>query len=335
MSFALPQSFKTTPQEKMVGLFVFIAIAALIYLFTLKSGLSGNQSSFRYSTQVKQSYGITVGAPVRLSGVVIGEVSSIELLISGKVSIAISLPDKYKQLYTLNSTLKIDSQLGFDTMLSGQGMIFQPGNSTQLLTMGAVIPTHEPQTLADLTKEFNLPEMSKKISRVLDNFDKISASYVQKDDDINRILANSNRLIEQLSQTSAKLPAVIEQFESLLSKIDQKSLPVFDLAAARLRDSKQLLISGNALMQQLAKLSKLAEPAIEDLPASLTKVTMTLSQIEQLTRQLKGLWYLGGESSSVGEASDHLRVPYFDNKLSLKDLGLIEKNGELYEQLQN
>jgi phospholipid/cholesterol/gamma-HCH transport system substrate-binding protein len=335
MSFALPQSFKTTPQEKMVGIFVFVAIAAFIYLSTLKSSLSGNDSSFEYSTQVKQSYGITLRAPVRLSGVVIGEVSSIELLTSGKVSITISLPYKYRQLYTLNSTLKIDSQLGFDTMLSGQGLIFQPGSSSQLLKSGAVITTHEPQTLADLTKEFDLAEISRKISSVLDNFEKISDDFVQKNDEITQILNNANRLIEQLNQTSAKLPAVLDQFEGLLANIDKKSMLVFDLAAARLTESEQVMVSGNALLQQLTKLGKMAEPVVEDIPTSLAKVNTTLMEIDLLTKQLKGLWYLGGKETSIAEASGQIRIPYFDNKVSLKDLGLTEQNGEVNEQRQN
>jgi len=335
MSFALPQSFKTTPQEKMVGLFVLFAIAAFIYLGTLKGGLTDIGNTISFTTQVKQSYGITLGAPVKLSGVVIGEVSEISLLRSGKVAISISLPKKYQQLYTTDSTLKIDSQFGFDTMLIGQGMIFQPGKGNKKLKNGDVVFTKEPQTLADLTKEFNLAEISQQMGGILDNVAKITANLAQKENDINRILANSLTLSQSLNKISAKLPQTINNFESLLTQINRNSTPVFKLAEKRLEESQAVLKSSNALMLKLQQLSSKAEPSVDQLPETLNSMNKTLLEVELLTKQLKGLWYLGGKTTALKINKNEMSIPYYNNNESFNDLFSIDSKGEDSEPQQH
>ncbi|PCI62793.1 MAG: hypothetical protein COB35_02530 [Gammaproteobacteria bacterium] len=335
MSFALPQSFKTTPQEKMVGLFVLFAIAAFIYLGTLKGGLTEIGKTLTFTTQVKQSYGITLGAPVKLSGVVIGEVSEISLLKSGKVAISIRLPKKYQQLYTTDSTLKIDSQFGFDTMLIGQGMIFQPGKNNKRLKNGDNVFTKEPQTLADLTKEFNLAEISKQMGGILDNIERITANLAQKENDINNILANSLALSQSLNKTSAKLPQTINKFENLLADIKNNSAPVFKVAEKRLEESKAVLTSSNTLMLELQKLSRKTEPSVEQIPKTLNTLNKTLLEIELLTKQLKGLWYLGGKTTDFNTNTNEILIPYYNNNESFNDLFSIAPKGDDSEPQQN
>ncbi|MBL4940227.1 MAG: MCE family protein [Colwellia sp.] len=331
MSFALPQSFKTSPQEKAVGFFIIFAIAALIYLSSLKSDLTAFSKQVNLTTELSQSYGINVGSPVTLSGVTIGEITNIELLISGKVRVTISLPSKYQKLYRVDSTLKIDSQFGFDTLLVGKGVIFSPGKAKELLTNGANIVTIEPTTLSDFTDELNLVEISQKIGLVIDNFEKISANLANKETDINQILSNSNQLTNSLKQSSQQLPATLTNFNSFLANIDKKTTPIFSLLEQRLTESKELIMSSNQLMLELQQLSKKVQPSMTKLPETFEKMNHTLLEIELLTKQLQGLWYLGGEKNRPIAVSDEINIPYY-NKESLQELLKLEPKGEAREQ---
>jgi len=330
MSFALPQSFKTSPQEKVVGFFIVFAIVTFIYLSSLKSELTAFSKPVNLTTELNQSYGINTGSPVILSGVTIGEVSDVELLTSGKVKVIISLLVKYKELYRDDSTLKIDSQFGFNTLLVGKGMIFNPGKSKELFSRDDSIVTIEPKTLMDLTNELNVVEISKTVERVFDHFEKILFNLVEKENDINQILSNSNQLTSSLKNTSEKLPLILTNFNDFIKIIDKKSTPIFSLLEQRLKESKKLIVSSNQLMLELQKLNKKVQPNIDKLPETFEKINNTLLEIESLTKQLQNLWYLGGKDNYSPTYNDGINIKYNDKEL-LQELFKLKPKGEVHE----
>lgn len=333
MSFALPQSFKTTPQEKVVGFFIVFAIAAFIYLSSLTNELTSFSKPVKLTTELAQSYGINIGSPVTLSGVTIGEISNVELLTSGRVKVMISLPAKYNNLYRVDSTLKIDSQFGFDTLLAGKGVIFNPGQSNDFLNSGDHIVTIEPKLLSDLTSELNLVEISKKAGLVIEHFEKISANLANKESDINQILTNSNELTNSLNQTSKQIPSTLITVNKFFEMIDIKTTPIFSLLEQRLAESKNLIMSSNQLMLELQQVSQKLEPNIGKLPGTFDKINSSLIEIELLTKQLQGLWYLGGKSNQPSAIRDDINILY--NNDSLQELLKLEPKGEVREQHKN
>ena len=117
-----------------------------------------------------------------------------------------------------------------------------------------------------------------------------------------------------------------------MTTIEQKATPIFKLLQQRLVESRQVLSSSDQLMSQLAKLSNKTEPSVEKLPEVLEKMDRSLLAIELLTKQLQGLWYLGGKSTDLQPATDETQIPYYNNKESLKDLLSNEQKGDLSEQ---
>jgi len=335
MSFSLPQTFKTSPQEKLVGLFIIFAFLAFIYLTTLKNGLTIENQYLEFKTQVKQSFGITLGAPVKLAGVDIGKVSKIELLTTGKVQISISLPSKYKDLYKSDSYLKIDSQLGFDTMLIGQGMIFIPGDELNQLEPGAFVHTQEPQSLADLTKEFNVVESSKKIGNIISNIDGITSNLTGKEQQINSILTNIDKLSKSLLHTSNQINKTIITFDKRLINLDNKITPVITLMALRLTESEQMIKSSTDLINELTKITKNVEPSLMVLPNTIKQLDNTLLEMELLTKKIKNSWILGGKAVTKTKKQDESSIPYYNNRESLKDLLKTPIQGDIGEQSNN
>ena len=335
MSFSLPQSFKSSPQEKLVGLFIIFALSAFIYLGTLKGGLSNKTSNIEFITNVSQSFGITLGAPVKLAGVNIGKVSKIELLTSGRVAISINLPTKYQSLYKTDSSLKIDSQLGFDTMLIGQGMIFSPGTRESLLKNGDFLKTHEPQSLSDLTKGFNIIESSKKITHIIKNLDKLTTYVASKDKDIDAIFNNLMTLTSSLINTNNQIASGIHNLNSSLTSFDNKLNPILTLVENRLIDSEQTINASTNLLNELTLLSKQTKPSINKVPKTLEQLNNALFEVELLTKQLRGLWILGANQVTQTKNTDEIAIPYYNNKESLKDLLNKPIKGDVGEQIKN
>jgi len=335
MSFSLPQTFKTSPQEKLVGLFIFFAFSAFIYLSTIKNGLIAEEQSLEFKTNVKQSFGITLGAPVKLAGVDIGKVSKITLLTTGIVEISISVPNKYKNLYKTDSYLKIDSQLGFDTMLIGQGMIFIPGTEFKTLKSGAFINTKEPQSLADLTKEFNVAESSKKIGNIITNIDDITSNLAQQKQHINSLINNVDMLTASLIKTSEQINTSMQLFDSKLIDLDKKITPVISLMELRLIDSKETLKSTSQFISELKQLTRAAQPSIRAVPASLNQLDNTLLQIELLSKKIQNSWILGSNPVNSTKKQDVSTIPYYNNRESLKDLLKNSTQGGVSEQTNN
>jgi ABC-type transporter Mla subunit MlaD len=335
MSFSLPQTFKTSPQEKLVGLFIVFAFSAFIYLSTIKNGLITEEQSLEFKTNVKQSFGITLGAPVKLAGVDIGKVSKITLLPNGKVEISISLPNKYENLYKTDSYLRIDSQLGFDTMLIGQGMIFIPGHESQTLKSGAFINTKEPQSLSDLTKEFNVAESSKKIGHIIANVDDITSNLVQQKKHINSLINNVDKLTASLIKTSEQINTSMKLFDNKLIALDDKITPVISLMELRLIDSEKTLKSTTQFMSQLKQLTRAAEPSIRSVPATLNQLDNTLLEFEILAKKIQNSWILGSNPVKNTKKQDVSTIPYYNNRESLKDLLKIPTQGGVSEQTNN
>ncbi|MBU2970584.1 MCE family protein [Pseudoalteromonas sp. C2R02] len=332
MSFSLPQSFKTSPQEKLVGLFIIFAFSAFIYLSTIKNGLITPEQYLEFKTNVKQSFGITLGAPVKLAGVDIGKVTSINLLKTGQVEISISLPSKYENLYKSDSYLKIDSQLGFDTMLIGQGMIFIPGTQLNILKDGEFINTKEPQSLADLTKEFNVAESSKKIGKIIANIDNLTSNLVEQKQHINSILINVDTLITSLIKTSVQIDSSIETFDTKLIEISDKISPVISLMELRLVDSEKTFKSTTEFINELKLLSREIKPSIKKVPTTLNQLDNTLLEIELLSKKIKNSWILGSNPMKNVKKQDGSAIPYYNNKESVKDLLKTPIQGEISEQ---
>ena len=335
MSFSLPQSFQTSPQEKLVGLFIIFAFSAFIYLSTIKNGLITQEQFLEFKTKVKQSFGITLGAPVKLAGVDIGKVTHINLLTTGQVEISISLPSKYKNLYKTDSYLKIDSQLGFDTMLIGQGMIFIPGTQLTILKDGQFINTKEPQSLADLTKEFNVAESSKKIGNIIANIGDITTNLVEQKQHINSILVNVDTLTASLIKTSSQIDSSIKTFDTKLMEISDKISPVISLMELRLLDSEETLKSTSEFINELKLLSREIQPSITKVPTTLNQLDNTLLEIELLSKKIKNSWILGSNPMKNVKKQDGSEIPYYNNKESLKDLLKSPIQGEFSEQTNN
>ena len=139
--------------EIIVGFFVLLAAVALLVLALKVSGISNIKSSRSYevTAQFDNIGSLTVGAPISIAGVKIGEVKNIALD-SKTFRATVTLG-----LYVQDNNLPLDSTANIYTqgLLGAQYISITPGFSNENLKQGSVIQTtHSAMILENLIGQF-------------------------------------------------------------------------------------------------------------------------------------------------------------------------------------
>jgi phospholipid/cholesterol/gamma-HCH transport system substrate-binding protein len=119
-------------REATVGAIVLVAILVFVFGTMWLSGRSmGSDNVVRI--QFQNVSGLKRASPVRVSGVNVGKVESIEFIDVGKVLVVVGLPPKIRP--KLDASARIVSV----TLVGDYAVDFDPGKSGQLLPAGRVI----------------------------------------------------------------------------------------------------------------------------------------------------------------------------------------------------
>lgn len=123
--------------EVVVGLFVLLAVAALLTLAIKVSGITHapKSSSYHVSAEFDNIGSLTVGAPVSIAGVKIGEVSHV--ILDPKTFRA----DVQMQIFSVANQLPVDSSASIYTagLLGAQYISITPGFAAENLKQGSQI----------------------------------------------------------------------------------------------------------------------------------------------------------------------------------------------------
>ncbi len=147
-------------KEFWVGLFVICGFAAILMLSFRVGNLGGSDSSEGYQVTAKFEYigGLTAKAPVRMSGVTIGRVLSIEIEptdYTAKVSM---------QIFPEHRNLPADTSASILTsgLLGSQYVGLEPGGDDEYLAQGSQIElTQSAMVLEKLIGRFFLNQTEK------------------------------------------------------------------------------------------------------------------------------------------------------------------------------
>src|SRR6201991_3075036 len=194
-----------------------------------------------YYAQFSDTGGISGGDKVRIAGVDVGEVRSME--IEG---------DKVKIGYTLNGTqIGTDSRAAIrtDTILGRKNLEIEP-RGTQALKANGVLPLGQTTTpyqiydaFFDVTKaasgwdtetvKRSLNVLSETIdqtyphlSAALDGVARFSDTIGKRDEEVKQLLANANKIAGVLGNRSGQINALLTNAQSLLAAINERSYAV-------------------------------------------------------------------------------------------------------------
>ena len=121
-------------RDLVVGLFVLAGIAALFYLSAQVGGLSyKGPRGFELAALFDEVGGLTERAPVRISGVSVGQVGSIRLDPDLRARVVLDLDPGLELPVDTTASIRTDGLLG------NQFVALEPGGEEDLLVSGDVI----------------------------------------------------------------------------------------------------------------------------------------------------------------------------------------------------
>jgi phospholipid/cholesterol/gamma-HCH transport system substrate-binding protein len=207
----LPSQKQLKWSELKVGITVMFASVVLAVLLFLMSGTTGLFSKrITLFTYFDNASGLRVGAPVRLSGVDIGNVSVIRVV-----------PDKGKQLTPVEVTMKVSTKYSFDlrrdsvTSLDTAGVLgetYLDIDSAQAIgppaKNGDTLPTHVHPDFNEVVRssESTLQNMDALLKRA----DRILAFAESGKGSIGKLIYDPS-LYDRLSETTKEFEGIVDQ----------------------------------------------------------------------------------------------------------------------------
>ena len=229
--------------EIKVGLFVLIALASILFLtFEIKSFDSLKEKGYTVYAMVNDASGITQKSRVKLRGVKIGVVDSMQLEPNGV---------KLKLLINKNVKIPVGSMvtLAQDNVLGGKYLKIIPSNSNEYYTANSIIKKYLPSSsMADVMTNINSAVNKVKIliDKLNNTLDKNTTKNIQitmaniketsvllkdimknTDKKLPTLLDNANKLVLTYKQTGdiikQKLPSILNKTDTLMYKLNNIS----------------------------------------------------------------------------------------------------------------
>lgn len=215
----------TSKLELKVGIFVFIGLVILVIFVLMIGDFRLINPGYMFKVSFGFANGVKVNAPVRLSGVEVGEVKDIQITYD-------SVNKKSKVLIDVwvhkDARIPVDSRIWVNMLgvLGEKYIEIIPGKEqNNLLQAGAVIKGEDPisiQELTDLSREIalkvedtvaDLGVSLEKLNGALDEFSKAAKTF-------DGTLTSVNTLVEHVNQGKGTMGRLFYD-ESLYNNIDE------------------------------------------------------------------------------------------------------------------
>ncbi len=170
-----------------VGLVSILAVVVVVGMLTvLRGGIALRRQGYELTIRFTDAAGVTVGTPVRMAGVGVGEIKTVTLspdhqaLMTVMIHAGVSIPQ---------GSHFIVATTGF---LGDRFISISPGRKdAPALAAGAVVQGDEPFTLEGLEKRFS--DVADKVERLVDNLNRI-AGDPEVQDSLRQVLRNANEV---------------------------------------------------------------------------------------------------------------------------------------------
>jgi len=255
--------FSIRHADKIVGLFVIMALAILIFVVFM---LGRNQRWFAqdnsYKTHFSSANGISPNMAILYKGFTIGHVKSIDLAENDLVEITFSIFEEYTDRVTDGSLVEVSSS---PIPGLGGGFNFYPGKGTELIPDGGYIP------------ERNSFEAREYIRRGL-------ADIPQSSDSIGNIINQVNSLLDtiNISLSGSKGADQLTLGQTLLN-IEHITDSVATLTASLDVQINQILSQVNPILEQLNPVIDMVNPVFAQVNSLLDQLNPVLSNVESIT----------------------------------------------------
>ncbi len=201
-------------KEAQVGLFIIVAIFILFYLsINIGAVRLFSNSYFLYKTYFDDVVGLEVKSPVKISGITVGWVESINLTDKGKAEVTIRVNRAHKLFKNSYATITQDSLLGNKILEVDSG-----DSSSGILPPGSVLhmPGRSSASLSDILE--GVKDITNSIQEVAHSFNKVFSSS-PGEEKMQKTLDNAAISTEYISKFAIKLNDTISNNQEKISNI--------------------------------------------------------------------------------------------------------------------
>ncbi len=190
-----------TVQERIVGIFVLSALGMIFFLMFINSQTAHMfEDRITLNTYLSKAEGISTETVVKISGIEVGRVSSLDIARDHRIHVKLIIYKRYQPLVRSDSTAAV-SKLS----LLGKSIIDITAGSTEqpMLLDGATIAVEEPLSVEELMAELTpvIQAVESSVTRVAEIMERIAPQQV------GNIVANLEESSQNFKQVSAQLSA--------------------------------------------------------------------------------------------------------------------------------
>lgn len=204
-----------------LGIFILIGFAALMYaLFYIGSQENLFTDTIIINSDFETVSGLNVGNSVRFAGIVVGTVSSIEIIGTNKVRVTMTIRDEVRKFIKRDSKVSIDSEglVGNKIVVISAGSEKEPEVSS-----GDFLSSSKPVDIGDIIN--NLNESSKQAEIIARDLASISGK-IDKGEGTIGALVNDNSLYRTVDSTMRSYASITGNVNQI---IDQVSKSVYQV----------------------------------------------------------------------------------------------------------
>ncbi len=291
------QTKKTLLTASKLAVFTAVCLVLLSWLSIRIGNLHFFTNDVSYQAQLQDATGLTVGDPVKIAGVTVGQVSKISVVRNYAV-----VTFSVQKNVTLRSTTGVGLQ--WHNVLGQQFLYLYPGTQGSILKPGGTIPLSQSNQSANFGEFLNAlgPFLSAINPSQANAFvEAVLTSLQGNSGELNQLISSTASLSQTLGSQDSQVGALIVNLNQVLTALASRSSDLksvidnFNLTASALASKNQLLdqVVGNlsTIESDLAGLVKTNEGNLSNAVSNLASVSGTVATNE--SQLSKGLSTLG------------------------------------------
>ncbi|MCW8919539.1 MAG: MlaD family protein [Gammaproteobacteria bacterium] len=279
-------------QERLVGVFLLGALAILFVLMFINSKTAHLfEDRIILNTYLTKAEGISTDTPVKISGIEVGKVASLDIAADHRIHLRLIIYQRYQPLVRSDSTAAV-SKL---SVLGKPVINITAGTTTEaILEDEATIEVEEPLSVDELLAELTpvIQGVESSVKRFAEIMQQIEPQQVGN---IITRLDSSARHIEQISarlnSTQGTLgmaindPAFQQRFSSAVTSIDH----AFVQMEQRLQELERLSLNLGESSSEFPALTSEFKTVLNNTNALLTSVNVEMKQLPDLVTRMNVL----------------------------------------------
>lgn len=271
--------FKPKTIEKIVGGFVFLAIIFLLAIFFFVGQKKAFfEKEYRIHAVFDEGYGLFPGVVVKLAGMEVGKVESMDFNPENKIEVILRIREKFKEKIRQDSIVSIVREgLAGDKFLN--------------ISVGSPIsPRIEEGEIIQARQIVEITDLAQKITPTLEYVEKISHNIYQ--------------VTERLASPSGELSVVLKNIKEITTELNEgkgsigyllkDDRKLYKDAEEAFGTTKKILSNLEMASQNLEKSAAQTPPAMTKVQETIEEAKMTIEEVKKLVVAAQKHWLLRG-----------------------------------------